>query len=322
MNVGVPVAAGEAGQASPLEATAGTSPLPLPSGAFPAQLAAPPPELHPPLPAALVEPTGTPPTAAEPTGTPLSAAEPGRPAGPSQAQAQETGALPAAGVVLAVIARPGQESADLGAVLSAFRLHGASLAVLCLTRGEGSEVNSTCERLEVIRPWELQVAAGLLGVSSVTIADYPDGRLSCVPPASLAEHIRRTRRRTGADLLLVADPAAAADPDVVAVAQAACLAARRDALAVLARTMPGPGERWPIQLGREGPAVRRRQRRAIGAHASQVSAHAAGERGPGTGTDPDDRDGCGDADPRAGRELVRWLVPPVTARPANGQSGG
>lgn len=313
MNMGVPVAAGEAGQASPPDAMAGSNLLCLPSGALPAQLAAPPPELHPPLPAAPVEPRGTPLTTVGPDG----------PAGLTQAQAPETGALPAAGVVLAVIARPGQESADLGAILSAFRLHGAGLAVLCLTRGEGSEVNSTCERLEVIRPWELQVAAGLLGVSSVTIADYPDGRLGCVPPASLAEHIRRTRRRTGADLLLVADPAAAvADPDVVAVAQAACLAARQDALAVLARTMPGPGERWHIQLGQEGPAVRRRQRRAIGAHASQASAHAARDSGPGTSTDPDDHDVCGDADPQAGRELVRWLVPPVTARPANGQFGG
>ena len=190
MNMGVPVAAGEAGQASPPDAMAGSNLLCLPSGALPAQLAAPPPELHPPLPAAPVEPRGTPLTTVGPDG----------PAGLTQAQAPETGALPAAGVVLAVIARPGQESADLGAILSAFRLHGAGLAVLCLTRGEGSEVNSTCERLEVIRPWELQVAAGLRGGSSVTMADAPDGRLGFVRPAGLAQPIRGTlpRPRAGA----------------------------------------------------------------------------------------------------------------------------
>ena len=76
-------------------------------------------------------------------------------------------ALPRARNVLAVIARPGQESAELGAMLHTFRRGGARLTLLCLTRGEASPLNSTCERLETIRPFELHVAAGLLGVSSV-----------------------------------------------------------------------------------------------------------------------------------------------------------
>jgi hypothetical protein len=50
--------------------------------------------------------------------------------------------LPLAGNVLAVTARPGQESADLGGLLYAFRRTGASLALLCLTRGEASPLNS------------------------------------------------------------------------------------------------------------------------------------------------------------------------------------
>src|SRR5712691_7251517 len=79
------------------------------------------------------------------------------PAGEAAPPAAEP--LPWAGVVLAVIARPGQESADLGALLYGFRRHGASLALLCLTRGEASSQNLTCERLETIRPFELQVAA-------------------------------------------------------------------------------------------------------------------------------------------------------------------
>ena len=90
-------------------------------------------------------------------------------------------ALLGAANVLAVIARPGQESADLGALLHVFRRRGARLSLLCLTRGEASPLNSTCERLETIRPFELQVAAGLLGVSSVIVADYPDGGLRLVP---------------------------------------------------------------------------------------------------------------------------------------------
>ena len=38
--------------------------------------------------------------------------------------------------MLAVTARPGQESADLGGLLYVFRRSGASLSLLCLTLGE------------------------------------------------------------------------------------------------------------------------------------------------------------------------------------------
>jgi LmbE family N-acetylglucosaminyl deacetylase len=72
---------------------------------------------------------------------------------------------------LVVAARPGQESADLGGLLYAFRRSGASLALLCLTRGEASPLNSSwCARLEAVRPWELQLAASVLGISEVTVA--------------------------------------------------------------------------------------------------------------------------------------------------------
>jgi hypothetical protein len=81
--------------------------------------------------------------------------------------------LPPAGNVLAVTARPGQESADLGGLLYAFRRTGASLALLCLTRGEASPLNSTSARLEAIRPWELQLAASILGISRVTGGQLP-----------------------------------------------------------------------------------------------------------------------------------------------------
>lgn len=85
----------------------------------------------------------------------------------------------------------GQESADLGGLLHAFRRAGASPALLCLTRGEASPLNSTCERLETIRPWELQAAAGILGVSSVIVSDFPDRGLDRRPVPSLTERVGR-----------------------------------------------------------------------------------------------------------------------------------
>ena len=133
--------------------------------------------------------------------------------------------LPRAGTVLVVTSRPGQESADLGGLLYAFRRSGASLALLCLTRGEASPLNSTwCRRLEAVRPWELQLAANVLGISEVTVASCPDGGLHSHPAADLTQVVRHAIRRHSADLLLVIAPEAG-DPDDTAVARAACAAA-------------------------------------------------------------------------------------------------
>ena len=153
MDIVLPVATGEAEQAARRHLTPGSRPLPLPSGPMSARIAA-----DPAVPSRSAAVPGS------SAGTLLSVTEPGEPP-PGSGEAPEEGrsALPAATVVLAVIARPGQESADLGAVLAAFRLRGAELAVLCLTRGEGAGVNTTCGRLAIVPPPGLPVAAGVAG---------------------------------------------------------------------------------------------------------------------------------------------------------------
>ena len=204
--------------------------------------------------------------------------------------------LPWAGHVLAVVARPGQESAGLGALLYAFRRRGARLALLCLTRGEASRLNSTCERLETRQTWELQVAAGLLGISSVMVSDYPDGELNSSPAQVVTERIRRVIREHAPDLLLVVDPAAAGDPDDAQVAKAACLAAEPAGLPVLARALPGARTGWVIELGADALAARAIQRCAAGAYVSQSAAGPQVRRG---------------LDLLGSREWLRWLVPPA-----------
>ena len=202
--------------------------------------------------------------------------------------------LPRAGHVLAVTARPGQESADLGRLLYAFRRLGASVALLTLTRGEASPLNSTCERLEIIRPWELQVAAGLLGISSLMMADYADGKLNRYPAAELTERVRRAIRAHAADLLLVIEPAGA-DPDDAAVARAVASAAEQAGVPALAR-MPRAGRSgWHVDLGADAAATRAVQRSALAAHASQAEAQPRTQRR---------------IDRRDDREQLRWLVPP------------
>jgi LmbE family N-acetylglucosaminyl deacetylase len=181
------------------------------------------------------------------------------------------GPLPRAQTVLAVTARPGQESAELGGLLHAFHGTGASLALLCLTRGEASPLNSTCQPLAAIRPWELQLAASILGISSVTVANYPDGGLGRYPLAELTEHVRRAIREHTPDLLLVIDPAAG-DPDDTAVAAATCAAARQAGVRAVACTVPAAHGAWVIDLGAETAAARAIQRSAAAAHASQSQA--------------------------------------------------
>jgi N-acetylglucosamine malate deacetylase 2 len=208
-------------------------------------------------------------------------------------------ALPRADRVLAVTARPGQESADLGALLYTFGRVGAPVALLSLTRGEASTLNSTVEPLESVRPWELRVAAQLLGVSSVAIADYPDGRLSSCEPGALTERVSRAVTDHSADLVLVSDPAESG-LDEAMVAMAACEAAQAAAVPALARTVSAARGGWQVDLGADAPRARAAQRSAVAAHASQA-------------------DGHGDLTFRlrllGHSEWLRWLVPPAAPWP-------
>jgi LmbE family N-acetylglucosaminyl deacetylase len=210
------------------------------------------------------------------------------------------GPLPRVGTVLAVTARPGQESAELGTLLHAFHGTGASLALLCLTRGEASPLNSTYLPLEAIRPWELQLAASVLGISSVAVANYPDGGLGRYPLAELTEHVRRAIREHKPGLLLVIDPAAG-DPDDTAVAAATCAAARQAGVPAVARTVPAVSGAWVIDLGAEAAAARAIQRSAVAAHVSQSEALPQLKRR---------------LDSLDGQEYLRWLIPQDESTPS------
>ena len=233
-----------------------------------------------------IHPAGWPPVPAPATAS-------RRPVSPASALAAP-GPLPPADNVLAVITRPGQESADLGGVLYAFRRAGARLALLSVTRGEASPLNSTCEFLETLRPWELQVAAGLLGISSLTVADYPDGELSRYPIAELTERVQREIRTHAPDLLLLVDPAAGS-PDDTVLAKAACSAAAQAGLPAVARTAPSTRSGWLIDLGAETTAARATQRSAAAAHTSQSEALPEIQRR---------------LDLLGSNEQLCWLIPP------------
>jgi N-acetylglucosamine malate deacetylase 2 len=207
--------------------------------------------------------------------------------------------LPKARSVLAVTARPGVESGALGGLLYAFGKAGARLSLLSLSRGEASAFNSTNTPLEAVRPWELQLASWLLGISSVAVADYPDGELHNCPLPDLRTRIGRAIAEYTPDLILVVDPAG--DPDDAQVAQAVCLAAGPPGVPVAARTMPGTSASWFVELGPETDVARDVQRAAARAHASQS------ETLPSV---------LASLNGFSGREQLRWLVPEEIRLPA------
>jgi N-acetylglucosamine malate deacetylase 2 len=225
------------------------------------------------------------------------------PDSPKAARAPVVAALPTASSVLAVIARPGQESEELGGLLYAFRRAGASLSLLCLTRGEASPGNSARTRLEVIRPWELQLAAAVLGIGELTVAIYPDGGLHRQPTAELADPIHRAIRQYRADLLLTIGPETGGGADI-AVATAARTAAARAGVPVVARSRPSIPGAWMIDLGSDAATARAIQKSAAGAHASQSEELSAVLHR---------------LDLLDGREPLRWLLPPRSV-PAQGEA--
>jgi len=89
-----------------------------------------------------------------------------------------------------VVAHPDDETLGLGAVLDRMAASGAAVHVLCYTRGGASTLNENGADLRRVREQELRRASRELGVATVTLPDYPDGRLGSVPPGELAGHAR------------------------------------------------------------------------------------------------------------------------------------
>ena len=158
-------------------------------------------------------------------------------------------ALPAWGCVLAVVAHPDDESFGLGAILDAFTAAATRSGVLCLTHGEASTLRGVAQDLAELRGQEFAAAAQLLGVSTITLRDYPDGGLAQVPSSQLAREAVEAAAAIHADGLLVFDPSGVTGhPDHTAATTAALQAAAELDLPVLGWTLPAA---VATQLNRE-----------------------------------------------------------------------
>ncbi len=192
--------------------------------------------------------------------------------------------LPAWASVLAVVAHPDDESFGLGAVVDTFAAGGAAVHILCYTHGEASTLNETRVDLHRAREQELSQAGAELGAASVTLLDYPDGRLSLVPPAELAAHAIAFAARSMAEGLLVFDETGITGHlDHQAATAAAVLAGQQAGLPVLAWALPQAiagqlksetgydfAGQPPCRIDLCVRVSRKRQRRAALSHASQI----------------------------------------------------
>ena len=193
--------------------------------------------------------------------------------------------LPGWRSALVVVAHPDDETSGLGALIDGLTASGTAVHVLCFTRGEASTLNENDSDLLAARARELRQAGSALGVASVTLLDYPDGRLASIPPPDLAAHVTRLAGCHRPDGLLVFDDTGiTCHPDHQAATRAAVHAAGAAGLPVLAWVLPDAiagrlreetGGAFAGQpAGRIDLCVRvdrAAQRRAALMHASQIS---------------------------------------------------
>ncbi|HEY5358941.1 MAG TPA: PIG-L family deacetylase [Streptosporangiaceae bacterium] len=218
--------------------------------------------------------------------------------------------LPAWLSILAVVAHPDDETFGLGAVLDRMVTGGTAVHVLCYTRGEASTLNESGADLRRAREDELRQASRELGVATVTLLDYPDGRLGSVPPGELAGHAARIAAGVHADGLLVFDDTGiTGHPDHQAATRAAVQAAAAAGLPVLAWALPAAiagrlreetgtpfAGQPPCRIDMGVRVDRVRQRRAALLHESQISSAAVLWRR---------------LQLQADCEHLRWLIPPA-----------
>ena len=140
-----------------------------------------------------------------------------------------------------MVARPGDESFELGAVLSELVVRDVRAGLICFTHGGCSTRHGPPGDLSLIRSQELQAAAAQLRLARVELHHYPGGHLDAAPLDELASHVLQVIAEEEPSHLLVFDPdAVTGHPDRRRATQAALAAARATGLPVLTWALPQP----------------------------------------------------------------------------------
>lgn len=127
--------------------------------------------------------------------------------------------------LMAVVAHPDDESFFMGSTLARYATEGVQVDLVMATRGEGGWGGDPLERptppaLSALRSRELEQAARVLGIHSVTHLDWPDGALKTIAAAEAIPSIVTVIRRFRPQVIVTFGPDGIyGHPDHVAVAQ-------------------------------------------------------------------------------------------------------
>jgi LmbE family N-acetylglucosaminyl deacetylase len=113
-------------------------------------------------------------------------------------------------VLLGVFAHPDDEALAAGGLLALAASAGATVAVVCLTRGEaaaGPDASKAArEALAAARTCELIDAARVLGVRDLALCDHEDGMLPWIAAGTVEADIRAAIERVGATVVVTFGP--------------------------------------------------------------------------------------------------------------------
>ncbi len=111
--------------------------------------------------------------------------------------------------MLLVFAHPDDESFSCGGTVAKYVKAGWHVDLICATRGEagnfGPYTNISRDQLADIRQKELQKAATLLGISSITFLGYHDGTLASQTPGELEDKVHKKMEELVPDTVITAD---------------------------------------------------------------------------------------------------------------------
>jgi LmbE family N-acetylglucosaminyl deacetylase len=110
--------------------------------------------------------------------------------------------------ILLVFAHPDDESFITGGTIAKYADNGWTVDLICLTRGQAGEWGSYEKNgdLGVIRTRELEEAATVLRISSVTFFEYMDGKLSDVHPGELEDILYKFLLEREPDIVITFEP--------------------------------------------------------------------------------------------------------------------
>ena len=111
--------------------------------------------------------------------------------------------------VLCIFAHPDDESFSCAGTIARCVPEGVAYHVLNFTAGQSSkrpEAIDDPDEMTLLREFELRAAASVLGIASVRVLDYEDGRLDQAPLEELIDHVTGALDRTQADTIITFGP--------------------------------------------------------------------------------------------------------------------